>query len=199
MLKTCRDCSSPAQKSCQVYCSVMYCMREGISKGDILVADIEDLEKMDASEIHAKRLNAREVLRPIFPFADGTVKLSGGDQVLRTSTLIRDRPGRGEEQGNLQGESFLDGSSSTLLQDSSLYDGEAGNDFRFISGSFIYRHHVEPKVKLYVPREASFPIPLKYINVTMATNTPLDLMLEKISTIIGTLMESETGQIRGQV
>ena len=28
----------------------------------------------------------------IFPVADGTVKLSGGDQVLRTSTLIRDRP-----------------------------------------------------------------------------------------------------------
>ena len=41
----------------------------------------------------------------IFPIADGTVKLSGGDQVLRISTLIRDRPDRGEEQGNLQGES----------------------------------------------------------------------------------------------
>ena len=69
------------------------------------------------------------------PIADGTVKLFGGDQVLRTFTLIRDRPDRGEEQGNLQGES--DGSFSTLLQDSSLYDGEAGNDFWSISGNFI--------------------------------------------------------------
>ena len=49
---------------------------------------------MDASEIHAKRLNAKEVLTPmngekiIVPIADGTVKLSGGDQVLRTSTLL---------------------------------------------------------------------------------------------------------------
>ena len=76
-------------------------------KGDILVGDIEELEQLDASEILAKRLNAKEVLTPmngekfIFPCADGTVKLSGGDQVLRTSTLIRDR--QTEEQGNLQG------------------------------------------------------------------------------------------------
>ena len=33
-----------------------------IWKGDILVADIEELEQMDASEIYAKRLNAKEVL-----------------------------------------------------------------------------------------------------------------------------------------
>ena len=58
---------------------------EGIWKGDIVVADIEELEQMDASEIYAKRLNAKEVLTPmsgekfIFPIADGTVKLSGGD------------------------------------------------------------------------------------------------------------------------
>ena len=63
-----------------------------------MVADIEELEKMDASEIYAARPNAKEVLTPkscetfIFPIADGTVKLSGGDQVLRTSTLMRDRP-----------------------------------------------------------------------------------------------------------
>ena len=80
-----------------------------------MVFDIEELEKMDASEIHARRLNAKEVLTPMngekfmFPIADGTVKFSGGDQVLRTSTLIRDRPDRGEGHGNIQGES--DGSS----------------------------------------------------------------------------------------
>ena len=36
--------------------------RRGIWKGDFLVADIEEFEIMDASEIHAKRLNAKEVL-----------------------------------------------------------------------------------------------------------------------------------------
>ena len=53
-------------------------------KGDIMVADIEELEEMDASELHARRLNAKDVLTPmrgdnfIFPVADGTVKIFGG-------------------------------------------------------------------------------------------------------------------------
>ena len=155
----------------------------GIWKGDILVADIEELEQMDASELHARRLNAKEVLTPMrgdnfmFPFADGTVKPTGGDQVRRTFTLIQDRPDRGEEQGNLRGDS--DGSSSTQLRDSSWYDGDARNDFWSISGIFIYRHHVEPRVKLYVPREESFPVPLKEIDVSRTTDTSLDVMLEK--------------------
>ena len=51
----------------------------------------------------------------IFPIADGTVKISGGDQ-MRISTFIRDSPARGEEQDNLRGEA--DGSSSTPHQDS---------------------------------------------------------------------------------
>ena len=66
---------------------------------------------MDASELHARWLKAKEVLTPmkgdnfIFPVADGTFKISGGDRRLRTSTLIWDRPERGEEQEILQGES----------------------------------------------------------------------------------------------
>ena len=40
----------------------LYAVR--IWKGDIMVADIEELETMDASEIHSKRLNAKEVIFP---------------------------------------------------------------------------------------------------------------------------------------
>ena len=111
-----------------------------------MVADIEELEKMDASELHARRLDAKEVLTPMkgvnntFPAADGTVNISGEDQDLRTSTLITDTRDRGEEQDNLRGES--DGSSSTPQQDSSWYDGEAKSGFWSISGDFIFRHHV---------------------------------------------------------
>ena len=36
----------------------------GIWKGDILVADLEELETMDASEIYSKRLSAKEVIFP---------------------------------------------------------------------------------------------------------------------------------------
>ena len=75
----------------------------------MMVADIEELEKMDASEIYAKRLNAKEVIFPeengkiIFPVADGRIKFVGGDQELRTSTLIRDHPIRGEDQRDVLG------------------------------------------------------------------------------------------------
>ena len=34
----------------------------GIWKGDILIADLEDLEKLDASDIYSRRVNAKEVL-----------------------------------------------------------------------------------------------------------------------------------------
>ena len=60
----------------------MYCTRGGLWKGDIVIADIEELEEMDASELHARRLNAKEVLTPMkgdnfkFPAADGRVKIS---------------------------------------------------------------------------------------------------------------------------
>ena len=96
---------------------------EGIWKGDIMVANIEELEEMDASEIHARRPNAKEVSTPMegenftFPVADGTVKISGRDRRRRPSTLIWDSPDRSEEQDDLRGES--DGSSSTPRQDSS--------------------------------------------------------------------------------
>ena len=48
-----------------------------------------------------------------------------------------------------------------------------------MSGSFICRHHEEPRVQLYSPREESFPIPPKYIDVSRTTHTNLDVEQEK--------------------
>ena len=73
------------------------------------------------------------------------------------------------------------------------------DDFWSISGNFIFGRHVAPRVKLYVPREASFPIPLNIFDVTRTIDTSLGAMLEKKSMTIGTLMEIENCQIRGQV
>ena len=42
----------------------MRSVRRGIWKGDKTVADIEELETMDASEIYSRRLNAKEVIFP---------------------------------------------------------------------------------------------------------------------------------------
>ena len=134
-----------------------------IWKGDVLVADLEELGMMDASEIYSKRLNAKEVKfskengKIIFPIADGRIKHLGGDQGVRTPTLIRQQPIRGESHVDFLGESK---GSLPQPHDSFPDAGEAINDFWSMSGSFIYRHHVEPRVKLYSPREESFPIPL---------------------------------------
>ena len=112
----------------------------------------------------------------IFSVADGRIKFVGGDQELRTSTLIRDHPIRGESHVDFLGES--EGSPLTPLHDSFPEAGEARNDFWSMSGNFIYRHHVEPRVRLYLPREESFLVPLKYIDVTRTMHTNLDVMQE---------------------
>ena len=106
-----------------------------------------------------------------FPIEDGRIKILGGDQDPRTS-----RPIQGESHIDFLGES-----EGTLPQphDSLPDAGKAINDFWSMSGSFIYRHHVEPRVKLHSPREESFSIPLKYIDVTRITHTDLDVMQEK--------------------
>ena len=84
----------------------------------------------------------------------------------------------------IQGESHVDflGESEGSLPppyDSFPDAGEAINDFWSMSGNFIYCHHVEPRVKLYSPKEETFPILLKYIDVTMATYTKLDVLQDE--------------------
>ena len=154
----------------------------GIWKVDVLVADLEELETMDALEIYTKRLNAKEVIFPkekeefIFPIADGRIKPLGGDQDLRTSTLVQHRPIQGESNIDFLGESE---GSLPQPQDSFPDAGEAINDFWSMSGNFIYRHHVEPRVKLCSPREESFPVPLVYIDGSRTTHTNLDVKQEK--------------------
>ena len=90
--------------------------------------------------------------------------------------MKRDHPIRGESHIDFLGESE---GSLPPPHDSFPDAGEAINDFWSISGNFIYRHHVEPRVKLYSPREESFPIPLKYIDVSRTTHTNLDVKQEK--------------------
>ena len=98
---------------------------------------------------------------------------------INNATLIRDREERGEEQEVLRGESDELFSPKPLQDDSALDDVEAENGFWAIKGDFIYRHHVEPRVKLDMPREESLSIPLKYIDATRNTHTSLDVMSQK--------------------
>ena len=135
---------------------------------------------MDASEIYSKRLNAKEVIfhkqngKFMFPVADGRVKFIGGDLELRTSTLIRDDPIRGEGQRDFLGES--EGSLSPP-QDSLPDAGEAINDFWSMSGNFIYAITLNPESN-FTRREKNLSLFMKYIDVSRTTHTNLDVMQE---------------------
>ena len=106
----------------------------------------------------------------------GRIKTLGWDQELRTSTLVWHRPIQGESNIDFLGESER---SLPPPQESFPDAGEAINDFWSMSGNFIYRHHVEPRVKLHSPRDESCPIPLKYIDFSRTTHTNLDVKQEK--------------------
>ena len=65
-------------------------MRDEFGRETFLVEDIEEFENLDASEIHAWRLNAKEVITLrngdnfMFPIADGTVimrRRSGSENI----------------------------------------------------------------------------------------------------------------------
>ena len=89
---------------------------------------------------------------------------SGRDYEFRVPTQRREQPVRSEDlSGEIQGES---GESQPA---ESKDDAEARRDFWSIPGDFICRHHNEPRVQLYVPKEETFPFVLKYINVARAT------------------------------
>ena len=89
---------------------------------------------------------------------------------------MREHPIRGANHVDFFGESE---GSLPPLQDSLPNAGEAINDFWSMSENFKIRHHVEPRVKLHSPREESFPIPLKYIDVSRTTHTNLDVKQER--------------------
>ena len=113
----------------------------------------------------------------VFPVADGTVK-SGWDQVLRTSTLIRDSPDRGEEQDKLPGES--DVSSSTPRQDSSPYDGETNKWFLVHFREFYLPSSRWTQSQTVRVREKRHPNSTEHISTwPRGTSTSLDTMLEK--------------------
>ena len=75
----------------------------------------DELETMDESEIYSNRLDAKEVIFSqekgefIFPIADGRIKTPGGDQELRTPTLIRERANQGEAHVDFLGTRLTSG------------------------------------------------------------------------------------------
>ena len=104
----------------------------GIWKGDVLVANVESWRRWTHRKSTQKKTQRKGSNFPkengkfIFPVVDGRIKFIGGDQELRTSTLIRDHPIRGEGQRDFLGESA---GSLPPPQDSLPDASEARHDF----------------------------------------------------------------------
>ena len=134
-------------------------------KGDILTADLEDLEEMDASDNYPRRINAKEILirqkddEFIFPCAHGAAKLLGRDHEFREPTLRQEQLVKSEDLSE-----EIPGESGMSQPAESPHDAEARADCWSIQGDFIYRHHNEPRGQLDVSKEETFPIPLIYID-----------------------------------
>ena len=133
-----------------------------------MVAVIGELGKLDASEIHARRLNAKEVFTSKngesfkFPFADGKRSWS---------QRIPTKAGPNNESRSQRRTPRKPGEVSTKRNTRSRWSQQW---LWSIESDFIYRHHTEPRVHLYVPKEESFPIPLKYFDLTKTTFTSLE-------------------------
>ena len=107
---------------------------------------------MDASEIYSKRLDAKEVIFPrekgefIFPISDGRIKPLERDQDLRTSTLVRHRPLRGQSHIDFLGESE---GSLPPLHDSFPDAGERTNDFWSMSIASVQKQNLSGYRRIY--------------------------------------------------
>ena len=115
----------------------------------------DELEEMDASELRVRRLNGKEVSTSsrsgnfIVSVADGTVKISGGEQRLRTSIGIWNYPERGfhfkkNERGMIR---------------------KLKSDFSTLTG-IHFSSSRESRVKLHKTEEETFLIPIKDIDAS---------------------------------
>ena len=109
----------------------------------------------DASEIHGRTLNAKDLLTP------------RRDEHFSCS------------RSRMERQKFFSRNSERSQPSETKDDAEACNDFRSLEGDFLYRHHVEPRDQLYVPKEERFAIPLKYIDLTRTTHTNLHVLQER--------------------
>ena len=87
----------------------------------------------------------------------------------------------GSTLGEARGDLLLCARENSLQEEGGVADFsglirdamEARADFWSMSGGFFYCHFVMPREHLYVPKDSSFPIPSKYVDVVRQTKTNL--------------------------
>ena len=197
--KTNWDSTSSARKSCQVYFSVLSCTQAEAGKETFWVADIEELDKMDASEIHARRLNAKEVLNPQsgehfqIPhrrWNSQTIwRRSGSENIhlcLGSQTAVQNKEILWENQTALH---HLKTHRQMMVKQEMILSP--------FQGTAIIVTHVEPRVKLYVREKSQSQFHCDTLTKPEVQVRPWMWCLNAAKTIIGISKGAETYQIRG--
>ena len=153
----------------------------GIWKGDVLVSDLEELENdgrignlLEKTQCKRGDISQKDNFFSNHRWTNQNPWRRSGTENIHLDTA----PTQFKQKVTLI---FLENQKGLFPPplDSFPDAGESINDFWSMSGNFIYRHHVESSVKLWSSREESFPIPLKYIDVSRTNCTNLDVKQEK--------------------
>ena len=151
-------------------------MRVGLCKGDIVVADVEELNFFDPSEIRPRRLNAQGVLVSqngkefIFPCAGGTLRFPGRDQVFQTSPT-QDLPEQGEKSTTMF---FNETRTGLCPSDQQLTDATEARGWELCLSSSRSTKGETLCAKLGVIHH----VPVKCIDVVRRTTTTLDVLMQ---------------------
>ena len=119
---------------------------------------------MDALEIQPRRIYAKEVFaqEASTPQRRGHVHIPSFRDALQTKEqLVGSEDLSGESKGEKEEPQLTESKDAA----------EARKDIWSMDGDFIYRHHIEPRVQLHVPKEES--------DATRATRKNLDVLQEK--------------------
>ena len=136
---------------------------EGAEKGDLLVANVGELQEDDVSDVYLRRIETTVLVSGdifIFTFFERFCKVDR-KKVLKSvhPTEFGKTSEEGEEhRSDLQGETDKPDSAEQQREQDEL---EAKYAFWSIPGSFISRTHVLERQKMHVPQDISLPIPLK--------------------------------------
>ena len=156
----------------------------GAWSGDVYIADWEQIQEAETiHDIYPRRFNAKEVF-PVkhgekfrFPVAEGRLRQPGGT-VRRGNSPIPEEDFPVDEDKDVDEEG--DTPKAGGEPEEPLLSEEELGDYWSINDTYLTRHHVTPRRKLFTLTEALCPIPIEFVDVQRRTWTNLENSAERL-------------------
>ena len=125
------------------------------------------VKRFKASEVHVDKVDDKF----IFPVADGECVQPHQDDHLR----------RVQQRKKAQKEKAEQDAIARAEAESNAADASQPHepDYWTITTDTLTRHHMTPRLKLFVPTEIELPIPLRFLDVRRTTSTDIDEFKER--------------------